>query len=182
MSRKLILTLFVAASLALGLGCGSHETPTPPGATDTPVGPTAGNPTPSGHGEPTPPVVPPPAAAGAVVTDTGFELRATAAGPYHAGQLGTFGITLTPNGEYHVNQEYPIRLTVHAPAELTLPKSSLERADAAEFGEQKARFDVPFTSAGAGERRVEVQVDFAICTPQNCMPDQRTLALVLPVS
>jgi hypothetical protein len=24
-------------------------------------------------------------------------------------------------------------------------------------------------------------VKFAVCTPENCMPDERTLALVLPV-
>ena len=182
-SRKLFLTLLVAASLVLAAGCGSSESAaTPTDTTGTP--PPA---TPSAHGDtpPTanPPAGDPPAAApsGAVVTDTGFELRATASGPYHAGQLGTFGIALTPNGEYHVNEEYPIRVTVRAPSELTLPKTSLERGDAAEFSAQKARFDVPFTPTAAGERRVEVQVDFAICTPQNCMPDQRTLALVLPV-
>ncbi len=178
MYRKLALTLFVAAVLTLGVGCGSHETPTAPAVTDTP--PVVAPPTP-GHGDPVPTGDTPPAPAGAVVRDTGFELRATASGPYHSGQAGSFGIALTPSGEYHVNEEYPIRLTVRAPAELTLPKSTLERADAAEFGATKARFDVPFTPTSAGERRVEVQVDFAICTPQNCMPDQRTLALALPV-
>lgn len=182
-TRNLFLTLLVAAAFSLTVGCGSSETTaTPASTTETP--PPA---TPPAHGD-TPPTAdpnggnPPTAAAGgAVVTDTGFELRATASGPYHSGQLGTFGIALTPNGEYHVNEEYPIRVTVRAPSELTLPKTSLERGDAAEFSARKARFEVPFTPTGAGDRRVEVQVDFAICTPQNCMPDQRTLALSLPV-
>ncbi len=102
-------------------------------------------------------------------------------GRYKAGQVGYFGVALTPSGGYHVNEEYPIRVTVRAPEGVTLPKSLLQRADAVEFGATRARFEVPFTPAAAGERNVELQVDFAVCTDENCMPDQRTLALALPV-
>lgn len=121
------------------------------------------------------------AEAGPVVEDPSFELRADATGPYSSGELGQFAITLTPRGEYHVNEEYPIRVELEAPAEVGLSKTELARDDTAEFGEQRARFDVPFTPTGAGEHRVNAKVDFAVCTPENCIPDERTLALVLPV-
>lgn len=120
-------------------------------------------------------------AAGPVVTDPAFELRAAAAGPFRSGELGRFSITLTPRGQWHVNQEYPIRVELDAPGEVGLPKTELERADAAEFGEERARFDVPFTPSAAGEHRVRAKVSFAVCTDENCIPDERTLALVLPV-
>lgn len=177
MPRKLSHWLVLVAALSFGTACGTNTSPTPvPETPETPVVPPA-------HPEVVAPtrVDPPAGAAGAVIADTGFELRGTTAGPYHAGQLGSFGVTLTANGEYHVNEEYPIRITVRAPEGLAFPKTTLERADAAEFTLAKARFEVPFTPSAAGERRVEVQVDFAICTPQNCMPDQRTLALALPI-
>lgn len=119
--------------------------------------------------------------AGPVVDDPTFELRADAVGPYASGELGQFAITLTPRGEYHVNEEYPIRVELEAPGELGLSKTELAREDTAEFGEERARFDVPFTPTGAGEHRVSAKVDFAVCTPENCIPDERTLALVLPV-
>lgn len=119
--------------------------------------------------------------AGPVVDDPAFELRADADGPYSSGELGQFAITLTPRGEYHVNQEYPISVELEAPAEVGLTKSELERGDTAEFDERQARFDVPFTPTGAGEHHVSAKVSFAVCTPENCVPDERTLALVLPV-
>jgi hypothetical protein len=124
-----------------------------------------------------------PAAAemGPVVNDDAFELRAAATGPYQQGQLGQFAITLTPRGEWHVNEEYPISVELEAPAEVGLPRPELERSDAAEFGEERARFDVPFTPTAAGQHRVQAKVSFAVCTPENCIPDERTLALVLPV-
>lgn len=112
--------------------------------------------------------------------DARFELRATATGPYRAGEPAIFAVTLTPRGEYHINQEYPIEVRVTAPAAVTLPKATLARADAAEFADAKARFDVPFT-ATAGTHALEVKVDFAVCTPSTCEPTDRTLSLSLPV-
>lgn len=124
---------------------------------------------------------PAPGEVGPVVSDEAFELRAAATGPYQQGELGQFAITLTPRGEWHVNEEYPISVELEAPAAVGLPKPELERSDAAEFGEERARFDVPFTPTAAGEHRVQAKVSFAVCTPENCIPDERTLALVLPV-
>ena len=62
-----------------------------------------------------------------------------------------------------------------------MAKSQLERPDAAEFGEKAARFDVPFTPAQAGEHTVQAKVRFAVCTPETCVPDERTLALAIAV-
>jgi len=128
-----------------------------------------------------PPQQQPPAQAGPVIAESSFELRATAPGPFHTGQLGRFGISLTPRGHYHVNRDFPMKVTVTAPSGVTVPKNVLERADAAELSEQRARFDVPFTPSAAGDHRVQARVEFAVCTPENCVPDERTLALVLPV-
>ncbi|MBK8169091.1 MAG: hypothetical protein IPK60_01950 [Sandaracinaceae bacterium] len=152
-------------------GCSGHadETTSPPTAA-----PVEQAPAPAAA-----PVVAAPA--GPVVTDTGFELRATPEAGYRAGQAGTFAIALTPSGNYHVNQEYPIRVTLRAPSGVTLQKAELVRADAAEFGERLARFSVPFTATAAGTPRVEAEVDFAVCTPENCMPDRRTVAVTLAV-
>ena len=119
--------------------------------------------------------------AGPLVEDPRFELRATAEAQYPAGQLGRFGITLTGRDGWHVNQDYPTAITLSAPSAVTFPKDRLEKSDAAEFTEPRARFDVPFTPGAAGEHRCTAEVDFAICTEETCVPVQRTLAVVLPV-
>ncbi len=171
------IVIAIAAAVAAAPGCGNRgDTPQPP----PPVTPTNDtHPTGSGNGTaPTPPNTDAPDA----INDDSFELRAASGqGGYHAGQLGTFSITLRPKGHYHVNQEYPITVALTAPAAVHLAKPSLERADAAEMGERLARFDVPFTPATAGTHRVVADVDFAVCTPETCMPDRRTIALAVVV-
>ncbi len=172
----------VVGTLALALGaCGDDEEQTEGTVTESPAEPQApaAEEREGAAGAQAPEAAE--AAGGPVVNDEAFELRAAASGPYTHGQLGQFAITLTTRGEWHVNQEYPIAVELTAPSEVGLPKAELERGDAAEFGEERARFDVPFTPTAAGEHRVEAKVSFAVCTDENCIPDERTLALVLPV-
>lgn len=119
--------------------------------------------------------------AAAVAEDPSFELRASASGPYTAGEAGSFGIQLTPRGEYHVNEQFPLRVRPCAGEGVTLPSPELDNEDAAEHTEQTARFDVPFTASEAGEHRVSAVVDFAVCTPETCIPETRTVAVLLPV-
>lgn len=168
-----VIRILVIASLCLG-ACG--------GRSDAPEAPSSAA---QANPQPTPAVPTPPPSpatpAGPVVTDTGFELRAAATGPFQVGQASSVSITLTPRSNYHVNQEYPIHVTLHAPAAVALQKTDLTRADALDFGEQVARFSVPFTPSAAGQHAVDADVDFAVCTPENCMPDRRTVRLALAV-
>lgn len=124
------------------------------------------------------------AAAGPVsdkIDDPSFELALVPSPPYAVGKLASFAVSLKPRGVYHINQDYPIDIALTPSDGVTLPKSQFKKADAATFEEKTARFDVPFTPSKAGQQRVEAHVKFAVCTPENCVPDERTLALVLPV-
>jgi hypothetical protein len=119
---------------------------------------------------------PPPAS----IDEPTFKLVLEAEPNYAAEQEGKFRVVLTAQGGYHVNQDYPIRVDLKGPDGLKLPKPSLGKPDATEFGEQKARFDVAF-SAPKGAHGIEAKVDFAVCTEETCVPDERTLALSLKV-
>lgn len=111
----------------------------------------------------------------------GYELHAQTVGPYASGEAGTFALKIEAKDEWHLNEDYPTRVDISGPDALAFPKPALEKADAAEFGELAARFDVPFSAANAGEHAVEAKVQFAICTEQTCIPTERTVALMLPV-
>lgn len=120
----------------------------------------------------------------AAATDA-YEVRAEPAGAYKAGELGRFDVVITGKGEYHVNQEFPTLVGVSA-KDLQLPRVTLAHRedgqnDAAEFTEKKARFEVPFTAAEAGKHEAQVDVEFAVCLDEACMPHHRKLAVVLPV-
>lgn len=169
-------TWLALTAALLGLGCGGEEGTEGSGSS----GGTAADPV---HEADEPEAPAPEAEAGPVAEDASFELRATPAGPYAAGQQGTFEIRLLPRGQYHVNTDplFPFAIALAGPDGVSFPEASLDREDAAEFTEQRARFAVPFTAASAGQHRVTATVDFAVCTPSTCLPEQRTLALVLPV-
>lgn len=131
--------------------------------------------------DPPPPSSAVAAEARAVWDEPSFELRSDAPGPYAAGTEGHFSIRLTPRGNYHVNQQYPLSITLTGPTGVTFPTPVLEVANAQTMTEQLAAFDVPFT-AGAGAQHVTALVDFAVCTPEACMPDSRTVAVDLTVN
>jgi hypothetical protein len=156
----------VATVLCLGLcACSKSEAPAP-----TPSSAPAAAPTP----------VAPQSPAGPSVEDNTFKLSLVSEPEYSAGSAATLKVVLEARGNYHVNQDYPIKIDLKAPAGVTLPKSSLGKPDAAEFGEKIARFEVPFT-ATAGAHELSADVDFAVCTPETCVPDQRKLAIKLAV-
>ncbi|MFW5921661.1 MAG: hypothetical protein ACOCUS_07460 [Polyangiales bacterium] len=120
-------------------------------------------------------------ASGPVVQTDSYRLAAEPEGEYAKGELGQFAITLTGQGKWYINQEFGTKVKITAPDDFELPKSELEQEEAAEFGEEKARFDVPFTPGAAGEHQLEAEVEFAMCTPETCVPKTQKLAVLLPV-
>ena len=121
-----------------------------------------------------------PAAATPSIEEPTFKLALASDTALSAGAPGTLKLVLEARGGYHVNQDYPIKVQLPAPAGVTLPKPSLGRADAAEFGEHKVRFELPLT-AQTGPCTVSADVDFAVCTAETCVPDERTVALSFDV-
>jgi hypothetical protein len=174
MARILIVSIVLTVCAAACGQSGGGAEPPPPAAPSAVAQPPAVAPQ---SAEPSKPAPPP----SERVDDPTFEVAAKPAGPYATGKLSSFAVSLKPRGEYHINQDYPMSIAVAASPELEFPKPKLGKPEAAEFGEQLARFDVPFTAKAAGAHKVEAKVRFAVCTPENCVPDERTLAVVLPV-
>lgn len=170
-------TLLVVALL----GCGSEPTQTSGESTREPApGPEAAEATPEEEGELE---VPEPAAAtGPVVDDPRFELRAEATGPLYAGSAGTLRVQLEPRGEYEVEARYPYRLVFHPPDGLAVDREELARRDAAEITAERAAFEVGVTPARAGMFECTVDVEFAVCSENGCVPLERTLTVPLSAS
>jgi hypothetical protein len=122
-----------------------------------------------------------PEAAKPTVEDNTFKLSLAPAPGYAGGKEGAVELKLEARGGYHVNQDYPIRVDLKAPGDVKLDKTTLGKPDAAQFSEASARFSLPF-SATAGAHELTATVDFAVCTKETCLPDQRTVALALQVN
>jgi hypothetical protein len=173
--RKLLTVVSSCAVVGFSIACGGG-----PAQEAAPAEPPAAPPAAAAPEKP----AEAPAAAAAIsdkVDDPSFELAVTPVGTYAAGKPGSVAVTLKPRGVYHVNQDYPMSVALKAPAGITLAKAELQKAEAAEFTEKVARFDIPVTPTAAGSHKLEAHVKFAVCTPENCVPDERTLALALTV-
>ncbi len=91
---------------------------------------------------------------------------------------GAFRVELHGNGEYHVNDQYPI--AVEATVENgSMPKTSLRRGDAAEFTNAVARFEQPVTATGPGVR-VHGTVRFGVCRAEQCAFFNREFVVAMP--
>jgi len=100
---------------------------------------------------------------------------------YAVGKAGEVEIALEGRGEWHVNQEYPIRVDLHAAPGVALTKKELVKGDAKEFGEDKVRFLAAVEPSAAGDHEVTCDVSFAMCTEENCILEKRTVAMQLKV-
>jgi len=119
-------------------------------------------------------------AAGPRAEDESFVLEARPqADGYAADALGAFAIVIEGQGGWHLNHDFPVSVELTGDG-VQFPKPVLGKEDAAEFVDERARFDVPFTPT-AGDREVRATVSFAMCNPTSCVPKTQTLALALDV-
>lgn len=101
---------------------------------------------------------------------------------YAAGELGQFALHLEGQGEWHLNQDFPFAITVSHADGLQLPKTALEKTDARSFEDEGADFDVPFTPSAAGEHPLSARVEFAVCNPSSCVPQNAVVGLRIAVA
>jgi hypothetical protein len=100
---------------------------------------------------------------------------------YTIGKAGEVEIALEGRGDWHVNQEYPIRVDLKADPGVALKKNELVKDDAEEFGEDKVRFLAAVEPSAAGDHEVTCDVSFAMCTEENCILERRTVTMQLKV-
>ncbi|RLB38746.1 MAG: hypothetical protein DRH30_11020 [Deltaproteobacteria bacterium] len=120
--------------------------------------------------------------AGPTIETGSFLLAVTPTQPgYTIGKTGEVEIALEGRGDWHVNQEYPIRVDLKAAPGVALKKNELVKDDAKEFGEDKVRFLAALEPSAAGDHEVTCDVSFAMCTEENCILEKRTVTMQLKV-
>jgi hypothetical protein len=140
---------------------------------------------------------PAPAVATAKVTELGpgkqridgqnFSLDVTSAG-CKAGTDCSMTIKLTAAAEYHVNKEYPYKLTASgAPGVTFLGKKdpntfSKESGDFVEEGEKSGTMTVRFKPAAAGNAKVAGTYKMSVCSADQCQIEVQPIALNVPVN
>ena len=105
-----------------------------------------------------------------------------------AGSELTSNIKVTPAGAYHVNTEFPIKLTLEPPAGVKLAKTEFnaggmdkKQGDAATFSEQALAFAVKATCDKSGTYDIKGTLKFAVCTNNNtqCLPKKQPVTVTV---
>lgn len=170
----LLPSIFGLTLLALAMGGCKSNAPAPKGH----------DPSDHANHQPTPakPTANPDEPAGPRIETGSFLLEVASVRPkYSVGKTGEVTIELEGRGEWHVNQDYPIRVELQAGPEAGLQQKELVKEDAKEFNEDRVRFVAGLAPAKAGDHEVTCDVSFAMCTDENCVLENRTLAMQVKV-
>jgi hypothetical protein len=105
-----------------------------------------------------------------------------------AGSELTSNVKVTPAGAYHVNVEFPVKLTLEPPAGVTLAKTEFtaggmdkKQGDAIAFSEQALAFAVKATADKAGTYDIKGTFKFAVCTNNNtqCLAKKQPITVTV---
>jgi hypothetical protein len=103
-----------------------------------------------------------------------------------AGTEAVARITVTPAAGYHVNTEYPTKLTLTSPSGVTLAKAELvagghdkAKGDADALDEKQLVFAVKLTAAASGSYTINGNFKFAVCDPAQCLPKREAISIVV---
>lgn len=102
-------------------------------------------------------------------------------GEAKVGEEGKVSIKIVPKETWHMNLEYPTKLTVEAPAGVDVPKAKLGKDDAVALTEENCEFAVAFTPSEAGEKTFTGEFKFAVCQDTACVPKTEKLEFKVAV-
>lgn len=95
-------------------------------------------------------------------------------------------ITVKPGKGFHVNTEYPIKLTLTPPSGVTLAKADFAagghdkgKGDADALDEQNLAFAVKLTPSAGGNYTVSGKFKFAVCDANQCLPKKENISITL---
>ena len=97
------------------------------------------------------------------------------------GQESKVSIRVIPQGEWHMNLEYPAKLEITPPTGATVAKPKLEKGDAIKLDEQSLEFAVAFTPSEAGDKTFTGEFKFAVCQEEACVPKTEKLEFQVAV-
>jgi hypothetical protein len=123
-----------------------------------------------------------PAAGGATAAESeSYILKLAAPATVAKGAEGVVTLEIQPKKGWHLNKEYPTKLSVTPPAGVTLKKAEQVLADATSWTEQSGVFNISFNATAAGSKAFAGKLKFAVCTETTCDPKKETLAWTVAV-
>lgn len=90
-------------------------------------------------------------------------------------------VKVTAKGDYHINTEYPAKLSLTAPEGVKLDRNKLTLQDAT-LTEKVLKFDVKLTASTAGKKTITGELKGAVCTENECLPFNENVSIEVDVA
>jgi hypothetical protein len=92
------------------------------------------------------------------------------------GAKGSATLEVAPKKGWHLNDEFPYKLTVTAPAGTKVAKPEQGKKDTVAFSREAMKWSIDFEASSAGNKAFTGKVKFAVCTETSCEPKKEELA------
>ncbi|HZF50390.1 MAG TPA: hypothetical protein VE093_17150 [Polyangiaceae bacterium] len=117
---------------------------------------------------------------GTAIASSNYKLSVSAASAKVSAKSSAT-ITVVPTDGFKMNLEYPTKVTLNAPAGVSLEKAKLTAKDAKQLDAKAAIFDVAFTASEPGKKTITGEIKFAVCTENSCDPKSQQIAIDVDV-
>lgn len=97
------------------------------------------------------------------------------------GQQATATLTFRGEGEFHFNTDYPFIVKLTAPTGVQLAKGVLKKDDTKQWQKEGVILPVVFTATEAGQKTITAEAKFAVCTDEECAPQEEKISIVVNV-
>jgi hypothetical protein len=98
----------------------------------------------------------------------------------------TSNLTITPTTDFHVNVDFPTKITLEAPdgvklmkKELTAGGASKAQGDASAFSEKSMAFAIKATADKPGSYEIKGKIKFAVCKVDQCFPKNQPITITV---
>lgn len=96
------------------------------------------------------------------------------------GQPAQAAVVIKAGAGYHINEEFPTKLSLKPVAGVQLAKADLSKSDA-KLSKNEGRFDVTLTATETGKKTVSGELRFAVCTESTCEPQSTQIRIEVSV-
>ncbi len=99
-----------------------------------------------------------------------FDVAIDAPASVIAGKANQARIQISPRAPWHMNMDYPPKLTMNQSGGVELDTRERRGADASRFDADGLAFELPFTPKTKGTQHITGELHFAVCGAEACAP------------
>ncbi|HET6613137.1 MAG TPA: hypothetical protein VFG83_14160 [Kofleriaceae bacterium] len=113
--------------------------------------------------------------------DKSYTFKVIASRESTAGKVAPVAVEVVPKTGWKMNEDFPTKLEITAPATAKVDGKEQTKDDAAAFELHRALWKAQVTPAAAGKKELSVELRFAVCTATTCVPKREQVTWAMTV-